>query len=633
MLKLFLSLFIFAKFGYVVELDSTYEVYYQSGISERIEYLRYKILSDQVPEELRSLTISYTPYYNTADFEYVRIIRGKDTLYLDTKNIVDVLAPPDLGGTIFWGEREKILEVKDLRKGDILESKVRKYGGNWLGPTGSEKYKTPYPGYFNQIMLFGSSVPIKKKVYVLEELKEKPVKYGIFNGKIKHRILNRDGKRLHVFYLKNIKPYKSEPFSPSQYDFLPKLILTNIPSWREMSRIEFQRAEPNVTPDEMVKSFADSLCQGITDENEKIKKLFYFVADEIRYLGLIESEMEGYEPHPASLTLKKRSGVCKDKAALLVALLRAQGFKAYYATTAAGMRMENIPADQANHAIVALEKGNDYEYLDPTIGAGGRDLMPASEGGQSVLVSREEGDTLRTIPLSSSASNKVSIFLFTDMKGDTVYFNYLMKFNGGFDQQFRRIAQGGRKGIERFVRNSLSNVYTGTLVIDSLSFTEPQDYSDYFKVQIFGKVLNKIVKTPDFKLYKPVSFKIGKSFVYFLESLTSERKLDFKIRFPQSVEVTEYIPYSKVEEPFVKRQILGKENSYRFEFVSQKADERATKELKNIAGNNGVQEWYLLSTILRFDKRQYSPDEVRSMYRDYRDFQENESLWLILKGE
>jgi hypothetical protein len=117
MLKLFLSLFIFAKFGYVVELDSTYEVYYQSGISERIEYLRYKILSDQVPEKLSSLTISYTPYYNTADFEYVRIIRGKDTLYLDTKNIVDVLAPPDLGGTIFWGEREKILEVKDLRKG------------------------------------------------------------------------------------------------------------------------------------------------------------------------------------------------------------------------------------------------------------------------------------------------------------------------------------------------------------------------------------------------------------------------------------------------------------------------------------------------------------------------------------
>jgi len=190
--------------------------------------------------------------------------------------------------------------------------------------------------------------------------------------------------------------------------------------------------------------------------------------------------------------------------------------------------------------------------------------------------------------LSSSDSNKVSIFLFTDIKGDTVYFNYLMKFNGGFDQQYRRIAQGGRKGIERFVRNSLSNVYTGTLVIDSLSFTEPQDYSDYFKVQIFGKVFNEIVKTPDFKLYKPVSFKIGKSFVYFLESLTSERKLDFKIRFPQSVEVTEYIPYSKVEEPFVKRQVLGKENSYRLEFVSQKADEGATQGTKKcLQGTTG----------------------------------------------
>jgi len=189
-------------------------------------------------------------------------------------------------------------------------------------------------------------------------------------------------KDLHVFYLKNIKPYKSEPFSPSQYDYLPKLIVTNIPSWREMSRIEFQRAEPNVTPDDRIKSFADSLCQGITDENEKIKKLFYFVADEIRYLGLIESEMEGYEPHPSLLDSREEDRVfAKIRPLCLFALLRAQGFKAYYATTAAGMRMENIPADQTNHAIVALEKGNDYEYLDPTIGAGGEDLMPASEGG------------------------------------------------------------------------------------------------------------------------------------------------------------------------------------------------------------------------------------------------------------
>jgi len=632
MLKIIITFLVFGKFAYIVELDSTYEAYYESGISERIEYRRVKVLENEIPEELRALEVTYTPYYNTADFEFVRVIRGRDTLYLDTEDIVDVLAPPDLGGTIFWGERKKILEIKDLRKGDILESKVKKYGGNWLGPTGVDKYKTPYPGYFNQIVLFGEEVPVKKKVYLLEELPEKPIKFGIFNGKIRHRIMTKDGKKIHVFYSKNIRPYKVESLSPSIYDFVPKLIVTNIPSWNEMSRIEFHRAEPNVTPNETIKIFADSLCKGIMDEDEKIRRLFYFVADEIRYLGLIESEMEGYEPHPAWLTLQKRSGVCKDKAALLVALLRAQGFKAYYATTAVGMRVENIPADQTNHAIVAIERGENYEFLDPTIGAGGRDLLPASEGGQSVLVSREDGDTLRTIPVSPAEKNKVSIYIYTNLSGDTIHFVYLMNFDGAFDQRFRRVAQSGRQRMKNFLHNILSEVYSGVVVIDSIRFTDPKDYSDYFKVWISGRAFNSVINTSDFKLYRPVCSKLTSSFVYFLRHLNSKRELDLVISSPQTYEVKEFVPLAKVVEPLKKHVSFGKEQAYLFNFetgyfVDQVEGARYFLNTEESGG------WYSLTTSFVFSKKKYSPVEVKSMFKDYQNLQESENIWLIFKGE
>ncbi|MDI6850653.1 MAG: DUF3857 domain-containing protein [bacterium] len=632
MLKVIVAFLVFGRFEYIVELDSTYEAYYESGISERFEYRRIKVLGDEIPEELRALEVTYTPYYNTADFEFVRIVRGRDTLYLDTEDVVDVLAPPDLGGTIFWGERKKVLEIKDLRKGDILESKVKKYGGNWLGPTGEEKYKTPYPGYFNQIVLFGETVPVKKKLYLLEEIAEKPIKFGIFNGKIKHRIITKDGKKIHMFYSKNIKPYKVESLSPSIYDFVPKLIVTNIPSWKEMSRIEFQRAEPNVTPDETIKKFADSLCSGIIDDDEKIRRLFYFVADEIRYLGLIESEMEGYEPHPAWLTLQKRSGVCKDKAALLVALLRAKGFKAYYATTAVGMRVENIPADQTNHAIVVLERGKDYEFLDPTIGAGGRDLLPASEGGQSVLVSRAEGDTLRTIPVSTPEKNKVSIYVYTTLLGDTVYFSYLMNFNGAFDQRLRRVAQSGRRRVESFLHDILSGVYSGIVVIDSIRFTDPKDYSEYFRIRVSGRVLKAVINTPDFKLYRPVSSKLASSFAYFLRHLNSKRELDLVISFPQSYEVKEFVPLAKVVEPFKNHVRLGKEQAYIFEFEAG----GIVDQVQNVGNFLNTEEsggWFSFSTSLVFSKKKYSSTEAESMFRDYQSFQGNENLWLPLKGE
>ncbi len=57
--------------------------------------------------------------------------------------------------------------------------------------------------------------------------------------------------------------------------------------------------------------------------------LYRWVAQEIRYLGLtLETEAPDFEPHPATMTFDRRAGVCRDKAALLTAMLRMAGFEA-----------------------------------------------------------------------------------------------------------------------------------------------------------------------------------------------------------------------------------------------------------------------------------------------------------------
>ena len=43
----------------------------------------------------------------------------------------------------------------------------------------------------------------------------------------------------------------------------------------------------------------------------------------------IENESPGWEPHDVKLTFENRHGVCRDKAALLVAMLRLAGIEAY----------------------------------------------------------------------------------------------------------------------------------------------------------------------------------------------------------------------------------------------------------------------------------------------------------------
>ncbi len=61
---------------------------------------------------------------------------------------------------------------------------------------------------------------------------------------------------------------------------------------------------------------------------DKIKAIFYYVSKNIRYMGLTpEKDRPGFEPHDVKLTFDKKYGVCRDKAALLVAMLRDGGLE------------------------------------------------------------------------------------------------------------------------------------------------------------------------------------------------------------------------------------------------------------------------------------------------------------------
>src|SRR2546429_5269404 len=79
----------------------------------------------------------------------------------------------------------------------------------------------------------------------------------------------------------------------------------------------------------MVKKVGERTAGAGTDM-DKIKAVFYHVAQKIRYMGLTpEKDRPGFEPHDVKLTFDNKYGVCRDKAALLVSMLRGAGFKAY----------------------------------------------------------------------------------------------------------------------------------------------------------------------------------------------------------------------------------------------------------------------------------------------------------------
>ena len=155
----------------------------------------------------------------------------------------------------------------------------------------------------------------------------------------------------------------------------------------------------------------NALTASAGTEMDKIKAVFYEVAQKIRYMGITpEKDRPGFEPHDVKLTFENKYGVCRDKAALLVAMLRTAGFEAYPVLVNVGAKRDpDVPEPSFNHAIVGVElKNKEHILMDPTA-ENTKDLLPSYECDQSYLLCRPDGDTLRTTPIMPPEENLMRV--------------------------------------------------------------------------------------------------------------------------------------------------------------------------------------------------------------------------------
>ena len=75
---------------------------------------------------------------------------------------------------------------------------------------------------------------------------------------------------------------------------------------------------------------ARKLVAGLTNQLEQIQSLYRYASRDVRYVG-VELGRSAYEPHPPVETMRNKYGDCKDKAALLVVLLKAIDIPAHIA--------------------------------------------------------------------------------------------------------------------------------------------------------------------------------------------------------------------------------------------------------------------------------------------------------------
>ena len=193
----------------------------------------------------------------------------------------------------------------------------------------------------------------------------------------------------------------------------------------------------------------------------------------------LEKDAPGYEPHDITLTFNNRHGVCRDKAGLLVAMLRMADIDAYPVLIDTGpLKDAEYPLPYFNHAITAVRrKSGEYIFMDST-NETTKELFPAYLCHRSIIIGTPEGEDLRISPITPAEKNMMEITtnLYIDDKGDLTGESFF-KFNGYNDNSYRAtMARRTPEKQREFFESIVKNIAPGTRLIDME--LKPADVSD-----------------------------------------------------------------------------------------------------------------------------------------------------------
>ncbi len=469
-----------------------------SGVTYVDSYIIYKVLTAAGCRDRSVLRWNFDPQSSYVDVREVNIIRGGKKIPVDVSNVHELPAPQR---AIYWKDRIKTLQLPRLEINDGIEITVFRKGFTYAlldgppqdtsaGAPDDDRYIPPMPGEYFDIVLFAGSEPIIEKKYVLSLPADKRLHSEIYNGPLYSATTYTGDRTEYSWWGLNLPPAKHETRQPATSDFTSKVVMATAESWEAKSRwfFDVNRDQFEVSPE--IQEKVDEILReaGVSNasEEKKAKALVHWVAQNIRYSGQTMGEGEGFTLHPASMIFEQRSGVCKDIAGMLIAMMRGAGMDSYAAMTMAGSRIDLVPADQFNHCVCALKKEDGtFEMYDPTWVPYNNSIWSLLEAEQHYLVGTPEGEFLSRIDYSPPEESPLTIKHDAKMSADgTLEGTFRMSGSGAIDGRLRRMVANTRRAeVAHTVAQLFAHVSDR---IEGISMTHhtPEDFSRDMWIEI-----------------------------------------------------------------------------------------------------------------------------------------------------
>ena len=216
--------------------------------------------------------------------------------------------------------------------------------------------------------------PVLYNEVVVDSPENKPLAIDVLHGKPDRMTRSAGGGRVVTRYVWDKPPaVPEEPLAPKLSETLPVVVGSTFASWGDF-RDWYRAAVKGFTePDDQVRRMAAELTHDKKTRDDKLRAIFEFVADDIRYVNYVSGEW--WLPNRPQELLARRQGDCDDKAMLLITLLKAIGIEANEALVQTRhtaqpslLRAEHVAIPLFDHGIAYLpgDKGKPGIWLDAT---------------------------------------------------------------------------------------------------------------------------------------------------------------------------------------------------------------------------------------------------------------------------
>jgi hypothetical protein len=253
-------------------------------------------------------------------------------------------------GQIYDEARAKVLDCPNAPPGSVFAYEI------------VEEEKTSFTQYTYR---FQEDIPVLASRFVLSL----PAGWEMKGTLMNHAPIEPSvSGSTYTWELLNLPWIEREPYSPPFSRVVPRLGVTFYPAasanqpplkdWAAVSQYASGLVDPAASPSGAVSSKAAELAR-TGNVLDTIRAIGAF-AQKVNYVSVVLNATHGggYTPHSAEQVLTRNWGDCKDKAALMKALLGSAGIESYVALAYSGDANHVLPdwpsPQQFNHAIIAI---------------------------------------------------------------------------------------------------------------------------------------------------------------------------------------------------------------------------------------------------------------------------------------